>query len=155
MPPANCVISAKSPAIIIWILHQGTYLWLSVLPMKLLLAIGTGSFIGGVGRYLVSQFVQNKFLSTFAYGTLTVNIVGCFFIGLLFGLSEKAALTQEWRLFLVTGLLGSFTTFSAFSHETVSLLRDGQLGQAFLYISGSVLIGIVATFIGIFLTKFF
>ena len=122
--------------------------------MKILLAIGAGSFIGGIGRYLISQFVQNRFLSTFPYGTLSVNVVGCFFIGLLFGLSEKAALAQEWRFFLVTGLLGGFTTFSAFSHETVAMLRDGQLGQAFFYISGSVLIGIAATFVGIFLTKF-
>jgi fluoride exporter len=90
--------------------------------MKIILAIGTGSFIGGVLRYLLSQFVQTKFLSTFPFGTLTVNIIGCFLIGLVFGLTDRGNLTQEWRLFLATGLLGGFTTFSAFSIESLSLV---------------------------------
>ncbi|MFO7924602.1 MAG: fluoride efflux transporter CrcB [Bacteroidales bacterium] len=94
--------------------------------MKIILAIGTGSFIGGVLRYLLSQLVQTKFLSTFPFGTLTVNIIGCFLIGLVFGLTDRGNLTQEWRLFLATGVLGGFTTFSAFSIESLSLFRDGQ-----------------------------
>jgi fluoride exporter len=121
--------------------------------MKLLLAIGTGSFIGGVLRYLLSQFVQTKFLSTFPFGTLTVNVVGCFLIGLVFGFSDRGNLTPEWRLFLATGLLGGFTTFSAFSNETVGMLRDGQLMYATAYISSSVIVGLIATFIGISITK--
>jgi CrcB protein len=121
--------------------------------MKLLLAIGTGSFIGGVLRYLLSQFVQTKFLSTFPFGTLTVNVIGCFLIGLVFGFSDRGNLTPEWRLFLATGLLGGFTTFSAFSNETVGMLRDGQLMYATAYISSSVIVGLIATFIGISITK--
>ncbi len=123
--------------------------------MKLILAIGTGSFIGGVLRYLLSQFVQTKFLSTFPFGTLSVNIIGCFLIGLVFGLTDRGSLTQEWRLFLATGLIGGFTTFSAFSNETVSLLRDGQFWYATAYISVSVLVGLLATFIGIAIIKLF
>lgn len=121
--------------------------------MKILLAIGTGSFIGGVSRYLLSQFIQTKFLSTFPFGTLIINIIGCFLIGLVFGLSDRGNLTQEWRLFLATGLLGGFTTFSAFSIETISMLRDGQLWHASAYIVLSVVVGLIATLIGITIFK--
>ena len=121
--------------------------------MKLILAIGVGSCIGGICRYLLSQLIQNKFLSTFPFGTLGVNIIACFLIGVVFGLSDRGNLTMEWRLFLATGILGGFSTFSAFSNETVALLRDGQLWQAFIYISCSVVIGLLATFIGISLIK--
>lgn len=117
--------------------------------MKLILAIGTGSFIGGILRYLLSQSIQAKFLSAFPFGTFLVNIIGCFLIGLAFGLADRGNLTNEWRHFLATGLIGGFTTFSAFSNETVNLLRDGQLGYATIYIASSVLLGILATFIGI------
>jgi len=121
--------------------------------MKILLAIGTGSFLGGVFRYLLSQFVQTRVLSTFPYGTMIVNIIGCFLIGLVFGFSERGNLTQEWRLFLATGLLGGFTTFSAFSNETVGMLRDGQFFYASTYIVSSVIIGLIATFLGITIIK--
>ena len=123
--------------------------------MKIILAIGTGSFIGGILRYLLSQFIQTKFVSTFPFGTLGVNIIGCFLIGLVFGLADRGNLTQEWRLFLATGLIGGFTTFSAFSIETVGLLRDGQLWYATAYIVASVIIGLLATFIGISIIKLF
>jgi len=122
--------------------------------MKIILAIGIGSCLGGISRYLLSQFVQNKFLSAFPFGTLTVNIIGCFLIGIIFGLSEKGNVTMLWRLFLVTGFLGGFTTFSSFSNETVGLLRDGQIWHAFTYIFSSVFIGLLATFTGISLIKF-
>ncbi len=123
--------------------------------MKIILAIGIGSCIGGIFRYLLSQFIQNKFLSAFPFGTMSVNIIGCFLIGFIFGLSERGNFTMEWRLFLVTGFLGGFTTFSSFSNETVALLRDGQIWHAFIYITGSVVIGLLATFTGISLIKFF
>jgi fluoride exporter len=123
--------------------------------MKIILAIGTGGFIGGVLRYLLSQLVQTKFLSTFPFGTLMVNIIGCFLIGLVFGLTDRGNLTQEWRLFLATGLLGGFTTFSAFSIESLSLFRDGQFFYATAYISSSVAVGIIATFIGFAIIKHF
>jgi len=122
--------------------------------MKIILAIGIGSCIGGISRYLLSLFIQNKFLSTFPFGTLGVNIIGCFLIGIVFGLSERGNITMEWRLFLATGVIGGFTTFSAFSNETVGLLRDGQLWHTFIYVTCSVVIGLLATFIGISLIKY-
>jgi len=114
--------------------------------MKILLLIGSGSFIGGVLRYYLSQFIQIKTISTFPIGTLTVNFLGCFFIGLIVGLIDKENIGSEWRFFLITGLLGGFTTFSAFSMESINLLRDGQLLYAFAYIGLSVLFGLLATF---------
>ncbi|MDF1516935.1 MAG: fluoride efflux transporter CrcB [Lutibacter sp.] len=122
--------------------------------MRILLLIGTGSFIGGVLRYSLSQFIQTKFLSTFPFGTLGVNILGCFTIGLVFALSERTNMSPEMRLFLATGICGGFTTFSAFSNETFSLMRDGQLLYASAYITSSVLFGVLATFFGYSLLKF-
>lgn len=123
--------------------------------MKILFAIGAGSFIGGIFRYLLSQFVQSRILLVFPFGTLAVNIIGCFLIGLVYGISERGNMGAEWRLFLATGILGGFTTFSAFSYETVSLLRDGQLWYALAYISSSVIIGVLATFVAISVIKLF
>ena len=121
--------------------------------MKLILAIGTGSFMGGILRYMISQFILVRFPSAFPFGTFGVNIIGCFFIGLVFGLADKGSLPSEWKLFLATGLLGGFTTFSAFSNETVVLLRDGQMGYAAAYVASSVLLGLLATFVGFALVK--
>lgn len=121
--------------------------------MRILLLIGAGGFIGSTLRYLASQFIQNKFLSAFPFGTLGVNALGCFAIGLIFALAEKGNLSAEWRLFLATGICGGFTTFSAFSVETVSLMKDGQLAPAFIYIVASVALGLAATFLGIALVK--
>ena len=122
--------------------------------MKIILAIGIGSCIGGISRYQLTQLIQSKFLSTYPFGTLGVNIIGCFCIGLVFGLSERGNINMEWRLFLATGILGGFTTFSSFSNETVSLLRDGQYWLSFSYISSSVIFGVVATFYSLSCGKF-
>ena len=121
--------------------------------MKLLFLIGAGSFIGGILRYILSLLTQSRFLSTFPYGTLGVNILGCFVIGLVFALSERTSMSSEWRLFLATGICGGFTTFSAFSYETFALLRDGQVWHASAYVIASVVLGVLATFIGYALLK--
>jgi CrcB protein len=126
----------------------------SIKKMKIVLMIGLGSFIGGASRYLVTLAIQNKFLSTYPYGTFAVNIIGCFLIGVVYGLSERGNINVEWRLFLATGILGGFTTFSSFSNETVSMLRDAQYWQAFSYIATSIIIGLAATFGGISLIKY-
>lgn len=121
--------------------------------MKILLAIGFGSFLGGISRYLMTLLIQNKLLSAYPFGTLGVNIIGCFLIGIVYGLSARGNINVEWRLFLATGFLGGFTTFSSFSNDTVSLLRDAQYWQAFSYVALSVLVGLAATFGGILLIK--
>jgi CrcB protein len=121
--------------------------------MKLLLAIGTGSFIGGVFRYLLSLLIQAKTTSAFPLPTLIVNIIGCFFIGIVIGFFDKGQISNEWKLFLATGILGGFTTFSAFSNETMMLFRGGQTGYALLYILASVVLGLLATYGAYLLVK--
>lgn len=123
--------------------------------MKTAFIIGMGGFIGSVLRYITSQFIQLKYLSDFPYGTFAVNIIGCFTIGLLFAFSQKGYLPDEWRLFLATGICGGFTTFSAFSNESLVLMREGQVFIALTYIAGSVLIGVAATFAGMSLARLF
>ena len=114
--------------------------------MKLIFFIGVGSFIGGISRYLLSLLIHSKITTPFPLPTLVVNIVGCFFIGIVFGIFDKGQISHEWRLFLATGVLGGFTTFSAFSNETIVLLREGYVGYALLYIFASVLLGMLATY---------
>ncbi len=121
--------------------------------MKIILAVAIGSCIGGISRYLLSQLIQSKFLFSFPFGTLGVNIIGCLLIGMVFGISEKNLLVVEWRMFLITGLLGGFTTFSAFSMETILLIRNGQYALALTYIGASVIVGLLATFMGLSLIK--
>jgi CrcB protein len=121
--------------------------------MKIILAIGTGSFIGGGFRYLLSLLIQAKTTSPFPLPTLTVNIIGCFFIGIVFGFFDRGQMSHEWKLFLATGVLGGFTTFSAFSNETMILFRDGHAGHALLYIVTSVVLGSLATYLAYLLVK--
>ncbi len=121
--------------------------------MQNLLLIGLGSFFGGVSRYLLSVWVQQRFFSTFPYGTLSVNVLGCFLIGILFGAAERFNLGPSWRFLLVTGFCGGFTTFSAFSVETMALLRDGQWAEAMTYVGSSVVLGLAATIAGFALMK--
>jgi len=121
--------------------------------MKIILFIGAGSFIGGVFRYLLSLVIQAKTTSPFPFHTLTVNIIGCFFIGIVMGFFDKGQISNEWRLFLATGFLGGFTTFSAFSSETFTLFRDGYTSYALLYVFTSVIIGILATYFAYLLVK--
>lgn len=122
--------------------------------MRILLLIGTGGFIGSVARYLLGTWVQGRAgVLAFPTGTLAVNIVGCLVIGCLFGLGEKSSISPEWRLFAITGLCGGFTTFSAFSLETVNLLRSGQHMYALTYVALSLLVCLLATYVGFILFK--
>ena len=124
--------------------------------LKTLLIIGSGSFIGGVARYIVSRFIQNGVISSFPFGTIVVNIIGCFLIGLIYGISERGnMINAEWRIFLTVGFCGGFTTFSTFAYENVSLLRDGNFFLFALYTSLSVFLGLLATYLGNMTTKLF
>ena len=121
--------------------------------MKLIFAIGVGSFIGGVFRYLLSLWIQAKAISLFPFHTLSINIMGCFLIGIVLGVFDKGQISYEWKMFLATGILGGFTTFSAFSSETFVLFREGHAGYALLYILASVLLGLLATYMAYLLVK--
>lgn len=122
--------------------------------IKLLFIIGTGSFLGGIARFLTSRFIQNTVISAFPYGTFIVNVLGCFLIGLFYGLSERGnVMTPEWRMFLTVGFCGGFTTFSTFANENVALLKDGNIFYVALYTGLSVFVGILATWLGNLVTK--
>ncbi|HXP52768.1 MAG TPA: fluoride efflux transporter CrcB [Bacteroidia bacterium] len=118
--------------------------------LKAITLIGVGGAIGSIARYLITNATEVRFApSTFPYGTLLVNVTGCFAIGLIYALSGKLNLSPEWRGFLATGICGGYTTFSAFSYQSISLMREGHTVQFFTYIFTSVFIGMVATLIPI------
>jgi CrcB protein len=122
--------------------------------MKNLIIIGVGGAFGAVARHLVGAFVIRHVSWAFTHSTFMVNLSGCFFIGLLYGLAVRYSwLTLEWRLFLITGICGGYTTFSSFSFESISLVRQGNYTYFFLYVLGSVILGLLATVIGIMVVK--
>ena len=123
---------------------------------KLILIIGTGSFIGGVSRFLASRYIQNTVISGFPFGTLFVNVLGCLLIGIFYGMSERGNfMSAEMRLFLTVGFCGGFTTFSTFASENLSLLKDGNFFYFALYTALSVFLGLMATYFGNLVTKIF
>lgn len=115
-----------------------------------LCSIGLGGFIGAILRYLVSGWVQDRSGSIiFPFGTASVNLIGCFIIGLLTFLVEtRSYLSVETRAFLLIGLLGSFTTFSTFGSETLVLIRSGRIDMAALYAGGQVVVGVIMVWVG-------
>lgn len=117
--------------------------------LKNLLIIGSGGFIGSIARYLVSQLNLSVNFHSIPVGTLAVNIIGCFVIGFLTGVADKSMiLTTEWRLFLMVGICGGFTTFSAFANENLMLLHNGQVAAVLLYTAMSIFLGFLAVYLG-------
>jgi len=122
--------------------------------MKPLLLIGSGGAIGSISRYLMTIFVSKYVTITFPMGTFLVNISGCFLIGLLYGIAARYAwVNLEWRLFLITGICGGYTTFSSFSWESISLVRQGDYVYFFTYALGSLILGLLATVGGMSVIK--
>lgn len=122
--------------------------------IKLILLVGAGGFAGSIARFLSQQLILRYYPSSFPWGTLIVNIVGCFLIGVVYAFSTKGnLLSPEIRLLLATGFCGGFTTFSSFAYDNISLLREGELFYTFLYIAASVTIGLLAAYAGIFIVK--
>jgi CrcB protein len=125
--------------------------------LRSILIVGLGGFLGSVLRFLVTRWFQVQAAIQFPWGTFTVNIVGSFVIGLVYGLSERSSiLSQEWRLFLAVGLCGGFTTFSSLSNDAFILLQGREFLSASLYITLSFFLGLVAVFVGrIIMTQIF
>jgi len=121
---------------------------------KILFLIGIGGFIGSISRYTCSIYFTKAFASPFPYGTFIVNVLGCLLIGIFYGLSEKFDwFTPELRFFLVTGICGGFTTFSSFAYENIKLIQEGNFLLFAIYSISSFVLGLLAVFIGLFLTK--
>lgn len=124
--------------------------------LKFILAVFVGSGLGGVCRYLLTDVV-GRYLSPQSglfWFTLVVNVVGCLLIGVLYGSIDRGiVLSAETKLLLTTGFCGGLTTFSTFAREGIDLFYSGQVMTALLYISMSVILGLVAAAGGLMLTK--
>lgn len=122
--------------------------------IKSLLAVGLGSFVGGIIRYTISLVMKNICAQGFPWATLIVNLLGCFLIGVIFALFGKYNSTNNlWCLMLTTGFCGGFTTFSAFANEGLQLLQNGNLGLFVLYLLASVFLGLLFVALGCTIMK--
>jgi fluoride exporter len=119
-------------------------------PLVPYLAIALGGILGANARYLVSLLVAERLGTGFPYGTMLINVTGSLVIGFFLTLvTERLEVSPLWRLFFATGFLGAYTTFSSYTFETATLLREGAYGAALLYLVGSVVGGLVGVLAGI------
>lgn len=118
--------------------------------MDKVLAVGLGGGLGAIARYLLGGWILHKNDNLqFPLGTFIINLLGCLLIGLLAGVvEEKHLFGFDLRLFVITGILGGFTTFSAFGFETIFLIKRGALGLALTYVGLSVAVGLVLVYLG-------
>lgn len=112
--------------------------------------VALGGALGSVSRYLLGSWTQSLSKSIdFPYGTLAVNLIGCFVIGFLSQLAEaRGVFTPESRAFVFIGILGGFTTFSSFGNDTINLLRDGETLNALANIGANVIVGLALVWLG-------
>ena len=121
---------------------------------KHILLVGLGGAVGSIARYICQKYLNNAFPDAFPMGTFLVNISGCLAIGMLYGLTSNYAIfTTELRLLLMAGFCGGFTTFSAYTLESLALIEQQRYTTFFLYFTGSVVLGLAATFLGALVTK--
>lgn len=122
--------------------------------MTHILLVAAGGTVGSVLRYLVGLWTLRSFGPAFPWGTLTVNITGSFLIGVLAeAIARKFGASVEMRVFLITGILGGYTTFSAFSLDAMTLLERGEPVTALIYVASSVLLSALAVFAGLALMR--
>lgn len=119
-----------------------------------LIFIAAGGAIGAIFRFLVSNGIHSFMSRDFPYGTLTVNVIGSFVMGMSYVmLIERLNVSPEWRAFIVVGLLGAFTTFSTFSIETLVLIQNNELSKAMLNVLLSVVLCVMGSWIGLILGR--
>ena len=119
-----------------------------------LMFIAAGGAIGAVFRFVMSNGIHSFMSRDFPYGTLTVNVIGSFVMGISYVmLIERLNISPEWRAFIIVGLLGAFTTFSTFSIETLVLIENGELSKALLNVVLSVLLCVMGSWIGLILGR--
>jgi CrcB protein len=122
--------------------------------MKNVLLVGLGGGLGSIGRYLCQRWFMFNYPSHFPWGTFVVNISGCLLIGIFWGVAIRTFNDNEhWKLFLMTGICGGFTTFSAFTLEGVGLLKQEKTGLFFVYVAASILLGVAATYAGMKISR--
>jgi len=117
--------------------------------MKQLLIVGLGGFIGSVARFLVSKLNLYWTVFSLPFGTLTVNVLGSLIIGFIVGISAKSEIISPgFRLFLMVGVCGGFTTFSSFTLENFNLMQNGQFASVLIYTCLSIFFGFLAVYLG-------
>lgn len=122
--------------------------------MNSIFAVAVGGAIGAAGRHLFNQQMARLFGLNFPWGTFGVNVIGSFIMGLAVGFfALKYEPSAEMRSFVTTGILGGFTTFSAFSLDAANMIERGQAGLAALYIGGSVVLGLAGLFLGLWIAR--
>lgn len=122
--------------------------------IKSFLIVGIGSFIGGALRFGISTWMKQVCHQGFPWGTLTVNLLGCFTIGILYGLFNRySTLSSPWCLLLTTGLCGGFTTFSTFANESMQMIQNGNTGGFIGYVLASVIGGLSLIGLGYWIIK--
>lgn len=115
-----------------------------------LLAVAIGGSLGAVGRYLIYLLVDKAYNGMFPWATLLVNLAGAFLIGFLWGMFDKFYISPAMRTFLFIGILGSFTTFSTFAFDILSMTKDGEIKQMVFYLLASNILGIGFAFAGFY-----
>ncbi len=110
--------------------------------------VGVGAMVGGMARYGISQSLSDLWGRSLPYGTFVVNLTGSFLIGVVMTLLLERVADPVWRLLLVTGFLGGYTTFSSYSFELVTMMQGGRLGWAAAYLLASNLLGVAACLAG-------
>jgi fluoride exporter len=113
------------------------------------LVVLAGAGLGGLARYMAGTWIMAKYGGRFPLGTFVINITGAFLIGVLMTLlTSRFHPHPNWRLFLVVGVLGGYTTFSSFEYETYQAIRDGERWLGLLYVAGSVVLGYAGVWLG-------
>lgn len=122
--------------------------------LKSILFVGIGSFFGGALRYAISLLMKNLCGLGFPWGTLLVNLLGCFVFGVIFALFGRyASVNSSWCLFLTTGVCGGFTTFSTFANEGMQMLQHGNWGSFVGYVTASLVVGLALVALGYWIVK--
>lgn len=116
--------------------------------IEYMIIAGVGGFFGTCGRYLTGVAAKKIFGSGYPFGTFIVNVVGCFIIGLLFGIWDSHEMDTAMKVLLISGFCGGFTTFSSFSHDSFKLIKEGQTGKFVLYLVSSVALGLLMVWLG-------
>lgn len=121
--------------------------------MRDLILVAAGGAIGAIARYLASRAILLITPATFPWGTYLINITGCFAMGIVAGLASAGRVSPATQLFVATGILGGYTTFSAFGLEAQALLADGRLAAALSYVVGQVVFGLIGVFLGLAIAR--
>jgi fluoride exporter len=117
--------------------------------MGTILLVGIGGFLGANTRYLLDQWVTNRWPMFFPWGTFIINLSGSFILGFFMAFAEQRPwVSRETRLLFAVGFVGAYTTFSTYAYESLRLAQDGQMALAALYIIASVMLGLIAVFAG-------